>query len=147
GAYSAPEINTVVGWASLEGSSSHHQPILNERRDVALIVTGECFADPDVQSDLRQRGHDFENRGAAWLVHLYEERGERFFELLNGTFSGLLIDHRLGKAFLFNDRYGMERIYYHAGPDRLAFASEAKALLQILPELRAFDHDGVTQLL
>ena len=41
----------------------------------------------------------------------------------------------------------MERIYWHENRDGILFASEAKALLQVLPELRAFDHEGVSQFL
>ena len=61
---------------------------------------------------------------------------------LNGLFSGLLVDRRRNLALLFNDRYGIERIYYHETPAALYFASEAKALLRVLPELRAFDEEA-----
>jgi asparagine synthase (glutamine-hydrolysing) len=50
-------------------------------------------------------------------------------------------------VFLFNDRYGAERIYWHQTKDATYFASEAKALLSILPELRELDPDGVAQFL
>jgi asparagine synthase (glutamine-hydrolysing) len=73
--------------------------------------------------------------------------GEQFFEKLNGLFSGLLIDQRQMKVFLFNDRYGSERIYWHQTNDATYFASEAKALLCVLPELRRFDDEGVAQFL
>ncbi len=66
---------------------------------------------------------------------------------MNGLFSGLLIDRRQRRAFLFNDRYGVERIYWHETNSEYYFASEAKALLCILPELRAFDEEGVAQFL
>jgi len=57
---------------------------------------------------------------------------------------GILRSYR---AFLFNDRYGAERIYYHEAGGNFYFASEAKALLRILPELREFDQEGVAQFL
>ncbi len=41
----------------------------------------------------------------------------------------------------------MERIYWHETPDAFYFASEAKALLRVLPELREFDREGVAQFL
>ena len=95
--------------------------------------------------ELRQNGHTFSETGGDWLVHFYEEHGEKFFAELNGLFSGLLIDRRRRKVFLFNDRYGMERIYWHETPDAFYFASEAKALLRVLPELRTFDPEGAAQ--
>jgi asparagine synthase (glutamine-hydrolysing) len=41
----------------------------------------------------------------------------------------------------------MERLYLHEAADAFYFASEAKALLRILPELRRFDEQGVAQFL
>jgi asparagine synthase (glutamine-hydrolysing) len=69
-------------------------------------------------------------------VHLYEELGDKFFGSLNGWFSGILVDLRQSRSVLFNDRYGLKRIYYHQNSDGFYFASEAKALLKVLPRLR-----------
>lgn len=146
GMYSVPQLGVYGGWVAAENSFATGQPFLNERNDIALIFSGECFLDPETRTRLRRNGHEIQNNNA-WLIHLYEEEGERFFEKLNGLFSGLLIDERQKKAFLFNDRYGSERIYWHETNDAVYFASEAKALLRILPELRAFDAQGVAEFL
>ena len=147
GMYSVPEMGIYAGWVAHENSFAAGQPFFNERRDVVLLFSGECFVDPETRTGLRQKGHELGQAAGSWLVHLYEEEGDRFFEKLNGLFSGLLIDKRQGKAFLFNDRYGVERIYWHETKDATYFASEAKALLRVLPELRAFDREGVAQFL
>ena len=44
---------------------------------------------------------------------------------------------------LFNDRYGMHRIYYHQSKDAFYFAAEAKAILAVRPELRRMDSRGL----
>ena len=147
GSYWAPELGVFAGWVALEDSFSRRQPLVSERCDVALLFSGECFADPDALVTLKKRGYPFEGNESAWLLALYDAKGVHFFEDLNGLFSGLLIDKRQRKAFLFNDRYGMERVYYYEGRDSFYFASEAKALLSILPELRAFDEVGLAQFL
>jgi asparagine synthase (glutamine-hydrolysing) len=133
--YDAAELGVFAGSVSLEGSFADCQPLVNEAGDIALLVAGECFSDHKT------------DRNAAWLIDLYERSGEKFFETLNGLFSGLLIDRRRQKAFLFNDRYGFERLYYHERRDGFFFASEAKALLRVLPEVRAFDDEGLRQFL
>ena len=46
---------------------------------------------------------------------------------------------------LFNDRYGMHRIYYHEAKDAFYFAAEAKAILAVRPELRSIDPDGLAE--
>ena len=53
------------------------------------------------------------------------------------------MDRERGETVLFNDRYGMHRLYYHESPDALYFASEAKALLALLPDLRKLDMRGL----
>jgi len=147
GLYSVPEMGIYAGWVAHKTSFATGQPFFNEQGDIALLISGECFVDRQECHDLRKKGHELGEAIASWLVHLYEEQGDRFFEKLNGLFSGLLIDKRHRKAFLFNDRYGVERIYWHETRDATYFASEAKALLRVLPELRGFDQEGVAQFL
>ena len=143
GNFSVAELGVYAGWVAHENSFAASQVFENEAKDVALIFCGESFADPAVKAQLRREGHQFPDAGGAWLVHLYEARGEKFFEELNGLFSGLLIDRRQKKVFLFNDRFGLERVYWHETPDAFYFATEAKALLRVLPQAREFDADGV----
>ena len=83
-------------------------------------------------------GHEFGSGDASYLVHLYvaEEMGCEFLEKLNGWFSGVLLDLREQKFVLFNDRYGVNRLYFHESAHGFYFSSEAKALLKILPGTR-----------
>jgi asparagine synthase (glutamine-hydrolysing) len=147
GSFAAPELGVWAGWTAHEKSFAAGQVFENEQKNIALVFSGECFLDAAARNQLKQKGHIFSETGGGWLVHYYEEHGNAFFEKLNGLFSGLLIDRRQRKVFLFNDRYGMERIYWHETPDAFYFASEAKALLRVLPELREFDREGVAQFL
>ncbi len=147
GLYAVPEMGLWAGWVAHENSLAAGQPFFNERNDIVLLISGECVVDSETRTLLRQSGHNVGPAPGSWLVHLYEEEGDRFFEKLNGLFSGLVIDKRRKKAFLFNDRYGVERIYWHETKDATYFASEAKALLRVLPELRKFDEEGVAQFL
>ena len=146
GTHSIPKLGIYTGWVAHEDSFAASQAFFNEQRDIVLIMAGECYVDPETPSSLTRKGHRLEN-GDSWLVHLYEEDGDQFFEKLNGLFSGLLIDTRRKRAVLFNDRYGVERIYYYEADGDFYFASEAKALLRILPQARAFDDEGVAQFL
>src|SRR5256885_1634514 len=79
GVYSAPEIGIYAGWVAHESSFCARQPFFNERRDVVLLFSGECFADGGTRSGLRQKGHELGHAAGSWLVHLYEEEGDRFF--------------------------------------------------------------------
>ena len=144
--YAAPEMGVYAGSIGFDPADTG-QIFFNERKDITLVLSGELFFDSRVGKELCQKGHQIEDQRTSWLIHLYEEKGEQFIEELNGLFSGLLIDEKQRKVILFNDRYGSERIYWHEKRGNIYFASEAKALLRILPELRTFDEQGVAQFL
>src|SRR5216683_1258298 len=125
-----------VGWTVLKNSFADGMPLQNERGDVTLIFGGEEFPEPGTASRLKERGHSVEPKGPSYLVHMYEE-DPAFPAGLNGRFHGLLTDRNRGTTTLFNDRYGMHRIYYHESKDAFYFAAEAKAILTVCPELRS----------
>ena len=134
-----------VGWIARKDSFSDGMPLRNERGDNILVFSGEEFPERGVAQRLKERGHDLETAGPGYLVHLvhlYEE-DQSFPAGLNGRFHGLLIDRNRQTAVLFNDRYGMHRIYYHQSKDAFYFAAEAKAILAVRPELRRMDPRGV----
>jgi len=135
-------LGVYVGWTSLKGSFSDGMPISNERKDIYLVFSGEEYPDLRSVQQLRCRGHRIGAPESAYLVHLYEEDAG-FIQNLNGMFHGLIVDRTLGVASLFNDRYGMHRLYYHESDDGFYFAAEAKAILAARPELRTCDLRGL----
>ena len=143
GAYINEELGLCSGWVCHTGSFADCMPIFNEKRDVVLIFFGEDFADKELFDQLKGKNHQFERSNASYLIHLYEEKEDEFLIKLNGWFCGILVDVRKGKMILFNDRYGMQRIYYHENNDAFYFSSEAKSLLKIIPELRKIDTRGL----
>jgi asparagine synthase (glutamine-hydrolysing) len=135
-------LGVYVGWSVRKNAFSDGMPLQNERGDVTLIFSGEEFPEPGTACRLKERGHSVEPQGPSYLVHLYEEDPE-FPTGLNGRFHGLLTDRTRGTATLFNDRYGMHRIYYHESKEAFYFAAEAKAVLAVRPELRTADLRGL----
>src|SRR2546428_7509027 len=135
-------LGVSVGWAARKNSFCDGMPVYNETGDVVLVFSGEEFPEPGIASRLRQRGHTVNEEGPSYLAHLYEE-DQSFPAGLNGRFHGLLMDRRLGTATLFNDRYGLHRIYYHESKEAFYFAAEAKAILAVRPELRRLDPRGL----
>jgi asparagine synthase (glutamine-hydrolysing) len=138
GTWTEESIGVYVGWVARKDSFSDGMPLRNERGDAILVFSGEEFPEPGAVQRLKERGHELDAAGPDYLVHLYEE-DPCFPAGLNGRFHGLLIDRSKGTATLFNDRYGMHRVYYHESPDAFYFAAEAKAILAVRPELRTID--------
>ena len=124
-----------VGWTARKGSADATLPLCNERDDITLIFSGEEFPDTDTRRRLKENGHTVAPGPLSHLVHLYEE-DPSFFRTLNGRFQGVLTDRTTGTTTLFNDRFGLQRIYYHESKEAFYFAAEAKAILAVRPELR-----------
>jgi asparagine synthase (glutamine-hydrolysing) len=139
------KLGIYLGWIARKGSFSDGMPLRNERGDLLLVFSGEEFPDPGVARRLKEKGHSFDENGPAYLIHLAEE-DKLFPANLNGRFHGLLVNTATGVATLFNDRYGMHRIYYHEAPGAFYFAAEAKAILAVRPELRRTDEHGLGEL-
>ena len=118
-----PELGIYAGWVAHEGSFAARQssPRVGSPSST-LLFCGECF-DTNASSGVS-------------LSALYATQGDRFVAELNGLFTGLLINRARRQALLFNDRYGSERLYSYDKNGVTYFASEAKALLAVLPELR-----------
>ncbi len=142
GMWSDASLGVYVGWTERKGSFCEGMPLRNERGDVVLVFSGEEFPEPGTAQRLKERGHELDGAEASYLVHLYEE--DKSFPVgLNGRFHGIVADRSRQTAVLFNDRYGMHRIYYHESKDTLYFAAEAKAILAVRPELRKIDPAGL----
>lgn len=131
-------LGVYVGWVARRGSFCDGMPLANERRDISLVFSGEDFPEPGTAARLKAQGHDVDLEGPSYLVHLCEE-DPGFPARLNGRFHGLIADRRRNEVTLFNDRYGMHRLYYHQSGDAFYFAAEAKAILTVCPELRELD--------
>jgi len=138
-------LGVYVGWVERESSFSHGMPLQNESGDKVLVFSGEEFSEPGTVRRLKEQGHSFNGEDCSYLVHLCEE-DPAFPAGLNGQFHGILANRRAGTVTLFNDRFGLHRIYYHQAKDAFYFAAEAKAILKVRPELRSPDPRGLGEL-
>lgn len=143
--WSQPSLGVYAGWTARGSDASGGRPLTNETGDVSLVFSGEEYPDPAVAQDLRARGHNVADADWSYLPHLYEEN-PAFLATLNGRFHGILADARSGTAVLFNDRFAMHRLYYHVGQDVVYFAAEAKAILEVCPDLRRQDMQSLGEL-
>src|SRR5262249_35353578 len=128
GTYANRELGIFSALISADPSSRPNL-VWNEAGNLGCFICGEAFTD---SLDIRTK-----------LINSYEELGLGALERLNGWFSGVLVDLQHHKSVLFNDRYGLNRIYVHEQDDRLFFSSEAKSLIAVLPELRELDPRGL----
>jgi asparagine synthase (glutamine-hydrolysing) len=72
---------------------------------------------------------------------------DEIFRTIDGACAGVVVDAATGRVLLFNDRYGRERLFVRTIGSRTFFASEAKAILAVCPDSRAFDTQGLAEFL
>ena len=114
-----------------------HQPISNEDGRLVVVCNGEIYNFRALRAQLEAKGHCFATHSdSEVIVHLYEERGDRFLQDLEGMFALALWDRRARRLIVARDPLGIKPLYYSLLGGQFAFASEAKALLE-LPYLRA----------
>jgi asparagine synthase (glutamine-hydrolysing) len=103
----------------------------NEDGTVWITFNGEIYNHAELREahGLDER-HCFRSRSdTEVIIHLYEERGARVVEALDGMFAFALWDAGRERLLLARDRMGKKPLYYVVAAGRLLFASELKALL------------------
>jgi asparagine synthase (glutamine-hydrolysing) len=106
------------------------QPMANEDGSVVVVYNGEIYNYPELRELVLARGHRLRTRcDTEVLPHLYEDEGIAFAARLNGIFAFALLDRARGTLFLVRDPLGVKPLVYAVRDGRLAFGSEAKAVL------------------
>jgi len=147
GVFFDQKFGLYVGWTCHAGSYCDCMPITSEEQDVVLFFYGEHHADEGEIIRLRSQGDGAAGLDARMVLRLYQEQGYAFLRQLNGWYHGVLLDKTRKEIAVFNDRYGMQRLYHYADGDSVVFASEAKAALKVRKELRRLDPHGVGEFL
>ncbi len=147
GTFEAPELGLYGGWTAHPETAAGRGLVWNDDRSVGWLPVGEWVLTEAALDLLRSHGRGSRSDDAGDLVWLYEKLGLDSLRQMNGWFGGLILDRRAGQVVLCNDRFAFSRIYWHENRDGFYFASEAKALLQVLPETRQFDPIGLGEVL
>jgi asparagine synthase (glutamine-hydrolysing) len=113
-----------------------NQPIGNEDGAIQVVFNGEIYNFQELRRGLMTRGHTFRsNADSEVIAHLYEERGDRAFDELDGMFAIAIWDGRQKQLLLARDRAGKKPLFVWHGDGRIVFGSEIKAIAA---------HPGVT---
>jgi len=145
GSLTEKTLGVAIGWAYDAGSDSEHSANGKGKNDVRVVFSGEELSGASAASSSGSGSRG--NESAYYLETLYQQHGLDALSRLNGWFSGVIVDTRNQRVVLFNDRYGLGRVYYHETENSFYFASEAKCLLGILPATREINDQGMAEVL
>jgi asparagine synthase (glutamine-hydrolysing) len=120
------------------------QPMQNADGTRVLVYNGEIHNYKELRAELAAAGTRFRSSGDTEVVlAAFERWGESAFERFNGMWALAIWDTRARRLLLCRDRFGIKPLYYSVRGDRIAFASEPKAILTAFPEERQFDGEEV----
>ncbi|MGE5492148.1 MAG: asparagine synthase (glutamine-hydrolyzing) [Actinomycetota bacterium] len=126
--------NCIIGMRRLSiiDLTGGHQPFGSEDGRVWLVCNGEIYNFRELRRELEAAGHAFRSASDCEVVlHAYEEWGDRFVHRLNGMYNFALWDGRRRRLLIGRDRIGVKPLYWRLDGQRFAFATEAKALLDL----------------
>ncbi|WP_045227369.1 asparagine synthase (glutamine-hydrolyzing) [Methyloterricola oryzae] len=122
------------------------QPLLSEDGQLALIANGEIYNYPELTADLKSAGrHLTTHSDSECILHSYALDSNGFIEKLRGMFAFAIYDRTRQRLTLARDRLGIKPLYYAVLADRVAFASEIKALLPLLGQAPAINIHALAQ--
>ncbi|MBI4915342.1 MAG: asparagine synthase (glutamine-hydrolyzing) [Acidobacteria bacterium] len=117
---------------SIIGLADGRQPIANEDGSLIIVFNGEIYNYLGLRTRLLEGGHRFRtNTDTEVIVHLFEDLGTECFAQLNGMFSLAIWDTTRQRLVLARDRLGKKPLVYYSTRDRIVFASELKAIVEL----------------
>lgn len=105
------------------------QPMLSADGSHIIVFNGEIYNYLDLKQDLQKKGIIFRTRSdTEVLLYWLMEYGPNGLAALNGMFAFALWDKKRKTLLLARDRLGIKPLYYTINDDKMAFASEIKAI-------------------
>ena len=128
----------------IDTSENGSQPMHSPSGRFVTVYNGEIYNFQALRNELSAQGVQFKGHSdTEVLLALYERDGESCLSRLNGMFALAIWDKQDRCMFLARDRLGKKPLYIWREGDKLAFASEIKALLEVPGVQRRLRYDAV----
>ena len=131
--------------AIIDLSSSAAQPMKGQDNSI-ISLNGEIYNYLELKDSLKENWDFSTKSDTETVLAAYHKYGDAALAHLRGMFSFALWDDKNQRLFCARDRFGIKPFYYTIVEDVFYFASEAKALLPIIPEIET-DGDALAEYL
>ena len=110
------------------------QPMSSADGKIHLVFNGEIYGYKRIRERIQKENkYVFETQSDTEVIlALYVLYGEKFIEHIDGMFAIVIYDERKNKLYLYRDRAGIKPIYYYFAHGHFLFASELKAIKNML---------------
>ncbi len=126
-------------------SPAGSQPMHGEDGTI-ITLNGEIYNYLELQETLRGNWDFSSDSDTETVLAAYDKYGEDCVDHLRGMFAFAIWDQRKQRLFCSRDRFGIKPFYYTVVDKVFYFASEAKALLPVLPNIET-DPDAMAEYL
>ncbi|MGH8106556.1 MAG: asparagine synthase (glutamine-hydrolyzing), partial [Arenimonas sp.] len=121
----------------LDVSARGNQPMATPDGRLQLVFNGAIHNYIELRRELQAQGiifhSDTDTEVALWAYRVW---GKACFERFNGMWAMAIWDSQKQELVLVRDRFGIKPLYYSVRENRVAFASEAKAILAVFDQER-----------
>lgn len=122
----------------LDLSEQGHQPMVDEETGLVITFNGEIYNYVEIRQLLVERGYRFRSHSDTEVIlKAYDLWGEECVRKFNGMWAFAIHDPRRRIVFCSRDRFGVKPFYYAETAQGLAFGSEIRQLLPLLPRVQA----------
>lgn len=121
--------------ATVDLSEAAAQPMKGASGSV-ITYNGEIYNHPELRKSLVDQWSFRSTSDTECILAAYDKYGDDCLQHFRGMFAFGLWDERAQRLFCARDRFGIKPFYYAVVDDIFYFASEVKALLPFLPQIR-----------
>jgi asparagine synthase (glutamine-hydrolysing) len=127
--------NVALGHTRLsiiDTSPAGSQPMTDSSGRYTIIFNGEFFNFREHRQFVLDKGYILKSQSdAEVLLYLYIIEGEKCLQRVNGFFAFAIYDKQEQTVFIARDRIGVKPLLWYRDDDKLFFASEMKALINL----------------
>jgi asparagine synthase (glutamine-hydrolysing) len=130
--------------AIIDLEESANQPMISINGENVIVFNGEIYNYVELRAELEENGLLFAtNSDTEVILNAYQHWGIECLARFRGMFAFAIWNHVSKELFMARDRYGEKPLFVDIQEDKLVFASELKAILQVIDRETAIDLDSL----